>query len=146
MQFSKKTNKCTLNIGGCERTLKFGMATQEMYLAEFTKHQINNDIAENLFLLYCGLVIGSQKYDADFNLLPSELPANFSFEMAKVWIDDCEDDKIDEAYKFAEECMGFILSAEQSRSSRKINQAKAEAEEMGIPFDEYLTKALSIIS
>jgi len=62
---SKKHNFCTLNIGGVERTLKFSMGTQELYLDTITelskdkKLNIDNPITQIKVLFYCALVIGN---------------------------------------------------------------------------------------
>lgn len=138
MNLSKSSNKCTLLIGGKERTIKFSMGTNEMYMSEYVKHQVFNELAEIMFLLYCGLVIGDKKLvvlpNGETEIAKSELPENFSFEMAKVWIDNCEDERLEEASKFAEEAMGFISEAVLLQHSRTLKQAEA----MGVNYTEIL--------
>ena len=146
MKIFKSVNKCTLNIGGKERTVKFSMGTNEMYIREYAKHEVFNELSEIMFLIYCGLVIGDKKLvllpNGETDIAPSELPNNFSFEVAKVWIDNCEDERFEEVNDFAVEAMGFISSAVQSQFSRSIKQAEA----MGVNTDEILKKTISIPS
>lgn len=146
MKISKSVNKCTLNIGGKERTIKFSMGTNEMYMREYTKHEVFNEITEIMFLIYCGLVIGDKKLvflpNGETEISKSELPNDFSFEIAKIWIDNCEDERFEEVNAFAIDAMGFISEAVQSQFSRSIKQAEA----MGVNTDEILKKTISMPS
>ena len=115
---SKQKNSITLNIGGAERTLKFGMNTQERYLSEIPKVQnADNYFTQKKLIIYCGLLIGEK----------DKLPKDFSLEMLGDWIDDCDDERFDEVNEMAGEAMGFILSAEQSTFDRQIQKMKAIA-------------------
>lgn len=140
MKISKSVNKCTINIGGKERTVKFSMGTNEMYIREYASHQVFNEISEIMFVIYCGLVVGDKKLvllpNGETDIAPSELPKNFSFEMAKVWIDNCEDERLEEVNEFAFEAMGFISTVVESQYKRSLKQA----EMMGVNTDEFLKK------
>jgi len=115
---SKQKNSTMLNIGGAERTLKFGMNTQERYLFEIAKMpNPDNYFTQKKLIIYCGLLIGEK----------DKLPPDFSLEMLGDWIDECEDDRFDEVNQMAGEAMGFILSAEQSTFDRQIQKMKVVA-------------------
>ena len=120
---SKRQNSCTLNIGGAERTLKFTMNTEELYLSEKKKAidakiDIENAYAQMKLLVFCALKMG----DKD-----KTLPNDLSLEIVGEWIGDCEDEKINDVIAFAETSMGFILSVEQATFNRQIQQIQTLA-------------------
>ena len=131
---SKKHNFCTLNIGGVERTLKFSMGTQELYLdtiTELTKDKklnIDNPITQIKVLFYCALVVGD-----------TSLKETLTISVVGNWIDDCDDERFEQANEFALETMGFILSVEQSQFHRQMEKIQS----MGMNPSEILEKALS---
>jgi hypothetical protein len=131
---SKKQNFCTLNIGGEERTLKFSMGTQELYLDTITelskdkKVNIDNPITQIKVLFYCALIIGD-----------SSLKESLTVSQVGTWIDDCNDERFDQANDFALETMGFISSVEQSQFHRQMEKIQS----MGMNPSEILEKALS---
>jgi hypothetical protein len=131
---SKKHNFCTLNIGGVERTLKFSMGTQELYLDTITelskdkKLNIDNPITQIKVLFYCALIIGD-----------ASLKESLTIAEVGTWIDDCDDERFEQANDFAVETMGFILSVEQSQFHRQMEKIQS----MGINPSEILEKALS---
>ena len=131
---SKKHNFCTLNIGGVERTLKFSMGTQELYLdtiTELTKDKklnIDNPITQIKVLFYCALVVGD-----------ASLKETLTIAEVGTWIDDCDDERFEQANEFALETMGFILSVEQSQFHRQMEKIQS----MGMNPSEILEKALS---
>jgi hypothetical protein len=131
---SKKHNFCTLNIGGVERTLKFSMGTQELYLdtiTELTKDKklnIDNPITQIKVLFYCALVVGD-----------ASLKETLTIAEVGTWIDDCDDERFEQANDFAVETMGFILSVEQSQFHRQMEKIQS----MGMNPSEILEKALS---
>jgi len=131
---SKKHNFCTLNIGGVERTLKFSMGTQEMYLDSITelskdkKLNIDNPITQIKVLFYCALVVGD-----------ASLKETLTIAEVGTWIDDCDDERFEQANDFAVETMGFILSVEQSQFHRQMEKIQS----MGMNPSEILEKALS---
>jgi len=115
---SKRQNSCTLNIGGAERTLKFTMNTEELYLSEKkkaieSKIDLENAYAQMKLLVFCALKMG----DKD-----QTLPKDLLLETVGEWIGDCEDEKINDVIAFAEISMGFILSVEQQTLSRQMTQ------------------------
>jgi hypothetical protein len=117
---SKRQNSCTLCIGGVERTLKFTMNTEELYLSEKKKlielkFDIENSYTQMKLLVFCALKMG----DKD-----GSLPKDLSLETIGEWIGDCEDEKINDVIEFAETSMGFILSVEQQTLNRQIQQMK----------------------
>jgi hypothetical protein len=120
---SKRQNYCTLCIGGAERTLKFTMNTEELYLSEKKKLissgiDIENSYTQMKLLVFCALKMG----DKD-----GSLPKDLSLETIGEWIGDCEDEKINDVIEFAETSMGFILSVEQQTLNRQIQQMKTIA-------------------
>jgi len=131
---SKKHNFCTLNIGGVERTLKFSMGTQELYLdtiTELTKDKklnVDNPITQIKVLFYCALVVGD-----------ASLKETLTIAEVGTWIDDCDDERFEQANDFAVETMGFILSVEQSQFHRQMEKIQS----MGMNPSEILEKALS---
>jgi hypothetical protein len=131
---SKKHNFCTLNIGGVERTLKFSMGTQELYLdtiTELTKDKklnIDNPITQIKVLFYCALVVGD-----------ASLKETLTIAEVGTWIYDCDDERFEQANEFALETMGFILSVEQSQFHRQMEKIQS----MGMNPSEILEKALS---
>jgi hypothetical protein len=131
---SKKHNFCTLNIGGVERTLKFSMGTQELYLDTITelskdkKLNIDNPITQIKVLFYCALVIGN-----------ASLKETLTIAEVGTWIDDCDDERFEQANDFALETMGFISSVEQSQFHRQMEKIQS----MGMNPSEILEKALS---
>jgi hypothetical protein len=131
---SKKQNYCTLNIGGVERTLKFSMGTQELYLDTITelskdkKLNIDNPITQIKVLFYCALVVGD-----------ASLKQTLTISVVGNWIDDCDDERFEQANEFALETMGFILSVEQSQFHRQMEKIQS----MGMNPSEILEKALS---
>lgn len=133
---SKRKNSCTLLIGGAQRTLKFSMSTQELYVNELARivkenpdTNVENQFWQMKLLFFCALVIG----DEDTKTLPED----FDIKMVGKWIDDCEDEGFEEANDFAIECMGFISSAETKTFSKRVEQAKA----MGMSIDDLMKKA-----
>lgn len=131
---SKKHNFCTLNIGGVERTLKFSMGTQELYLDTITelskdkKLNIDNPITQIKVLFYCALVVGD-----------ASLKETLTIAEVGTWIDDCDDERFEQANDFAVETMGFISSVEQSQFHRQMEKIQS----MGMNPSEILEKALS---
>lgn len=131
---SKKHNFCTLNIGGVERTLKFSMGTQELYLDTITelskdkKLNIDNPITQIKVLFYCALIIGD-----------ASLKETLTIAEVGTWIDDCDDERFEQANDFAVETMGFISSVEQSQFHRQMEKIQS----MGMNPSEILEKALS---
>ena len=131
---SKKHNFCTLNIGGVERTLKFSMGTQELYLDTITelskdkKLNIDNPITQIKVLFYCALVVGD-----------ASLKETLTISEVGNWIDDCDDERFEQANDFALETMGFISSVEQSQFHRQMEKIQS----MGMNPSEILEKALS---
>lgn len=131
---SKKLNRCTLNIGGAERTLKFSMSTQELYLdtvVELSKDKklnIDNPITQIKVLFYCALIVGDET-----------LKNTLTIAQVGNWIDDCDDERFEDANDFALETMGFISSVEQSQFHRQMDKIQA----MGMNPSEILEKALS---
>ena len=131
---SKKHNYCTLNIGGVERTLKFSMGTQELYLDTITelskdkKLNIDNPITQIKVLFYCALIIGD-----------ASLKETLTIAEVGTWIDDCDDERFEQANDFAIETMGFISSVEQSQFHRQMEKIQS----MGMNPSEILEKALS---
>jgi hypothetical protein len=131
---SKKHNFCTLNIGGVERTLKFSMGTQELYLDTITelskdkKLNIDNPITQIKVLFYCALIIGN-----------ASLKETLTIAEVGTWIDDCDDERFEQANDFAVETMGFISSVEQSQFHRQMEKIQS----MGMNPSEILEKALS---
>jgi hypothetical protein len=138
---SKRQNSCTLNIGGAERTLKFSMNTEELYLYEkqklvSTNADLNNPYTQSKIIVLCALLMGDKRLCLDeatnkpywgygFN----NLPEDFSIDMVGDWMGECEDEKINDVIEFAETSMGFILSAEQRTLSRLIQHMKEIAPE-----------------
>lgn len=131
---SKKHNFCTLNIGGVERTLKFSMGTQELYLDTITelskdkKINIDNPITQIKVLFYCALIIGD-----------ASLKQTLTIAEVGTWIDDCDDERFEQANDFAVETMGFISSVEHSQFHRQMEKIQS----MGMNPSEILEKALS---
>ncbi|GAB3511699.1 hypothetical protein [Emticicia fontis] len=132
---TKSKNSITINIGGADRKLTFGMLTQELYLEEIAKKRKDKNFNEAnpvtliVLLFYCGMVIG----DGD----NKSLPKDFSTKVVAGWIDDCEDEEgIENAKQLALTAMGFISLAENSQLSRQVEQAQA----MGIDLKEKFKK------
>jgi hypothetical protein len=145
-----RQNSCTLNIGGDERTLKFNMMTYEFYLdtlVELTKNKkinIDNPITQISLVIYCAVMVGDRKVIYDENNIFVEVvqgkdTKNLTFQMCKIWIETCEDERFEQVNDFALEAMGFISSVEQSQFNRQMEKIQS----MGMNVSEILEKALS---
>lgn len=133
----KNKNSISLNIGGQERVLKFGMDTLEMFmspdkkvLGTDNKLDLENPFTRMKVLFYYALICGAKE---------NELPKVFSPKIVGEWIDDCEDENFEDANEMAITAMGFIEQAEEKDFGRKMNQLKS----MGKNPSEIVDKALS---
>ena len=130
---SKRYNSTTLILGGVERTVRFNMATEELYITktkESTPEDLENDYYLKRLMVYCGLVIGSKNY-------------NLTFDEVSEWLSECEDERYPEVISFAEISMGFISSDAQEKTVRRINQAKQMGEMAGLDIEKLMKDEFS---
>lgn len=132
----KNKNSISLNIGGQERVLKFGMDTLEMFMGAKSFSvgfeevpDFENPFTRMKVLFFCALACGNSK---------ETLPKEFSPKIVGQWIDDCEDENFEVANEMAITAMGFIEQAEEKDFGRKMNQLKS----MGKNPSEIVDKAL----
>lgn len=125
---SKRYNSTTLNLGGVERTVRFNMATEELYISktkDVAPEDLENDYYLKRLMVYCGVVIGSKNY-------------GLTFEEVSEWLSECEDERYPDVIAFAETSMGFISSDANEKIVRRINQAKEMGEIVGVDMEQVM--------